>query len=164
MSLAQQLAVRCCMYLLNVNIYILRQMYNYTSLCCVCTLTSGLCEREQNRLLARCIAADNAALQLNSRSLIRAVNRSTCDPYFKATLSSDWQFCASSAATWPELELLACSQTLLWTRRNSASSYKCWGKVQVSPGTDTRQQLLLFECWVVAGKVFLSDSFQNWGL
>ena len=112
MSLAQQLAVRWCMYLLNVSIYILQQLYNCTSLCCMCTVTSVFCEREQNQLLAWCIIADNIALRLNALFLTRVVNRSTCDPYFKTTLSSEWQFCASSAATWPIVELLPYSQTL----------------------------------------------------
>lgn len=90
----------------------MQQLYNCTSLCCMCTVTSVFCEREQNQLLVWCFIADNTALRLNALFLIRVVNGSTCDPYFKTTLSSAWQFCASSAATWPIVELLAYSQTL----------------------------------------------------
>lgn len=99
------------MYLLKVNTYILQQLYSYISLCCMCTVTSVFCAKEQDQLLVWCIIADNTALRLHALFLIRLVNRSTCDPYFKTTLSSVWQFCASSAAAWPVVALLAYSQT-----------------------------------------------------
>lgn len=78
-----------CMYLLKVNISVLQQLFNRTSLRCVCTGTSVLREREQNQLLVSCVRADNTALHLNALFLRRVVNGSTGDPYFKPTLSSE---------------------------------------------------------------------------
>lgn len=66
---------------------------------------SDFCETERNQLLVRCSIADNRASCLNAPFLIRVLNRSTCDPYFKPALCSARRFRASSAAARP-VELL----------------------------------------------------------
>lgn len=151
LSLAQQWVLRWRVSLWKLNLCVWQQLENYTSLCCVCTVTSVSHERTNCWVMP---VSRQCILESECPVPAQGGDRATCDPYFKRTLCSPRHFCASWTAAWPWWE--CCSPVQPW----AGSSCKCSGngKGKVSPGRDTRQQLLLFRGWIVDGW-----ALQKWG-
>lgn len=149
-SLAQQWVVRWRVSLWKANMCIWQQLQNYTSLCCVCTVTPVSHERVE----------PTAGWCLEQTMQPRVWMPCPCSGWWQSHLWPIFQmyFVLSTTVLCLLCSSMAMVGALLPVQPWAGSSWNCSGNGKVSPGTDTRQQLLLFLGWIVGGW-----ALQNWG-